>query len=129
MRYLADTVTLVRYFTGTGKLSSLAMSILESADAGEHEINVSIFTFVEIMYLSEKKRILINLDQAIEKIINSKNYNIVNLSLEILKTSELFKDLELHDRLIVATAKHMQIPVITCDQEIINHKAIETVWV
>jgi len=35
---------------------------------------------------------------------------------------------ELHDRLILATAKHLQIPVISSDKKFKKLKDINTIW-
>jgi len=56
-----------------------------------------------------------------EKLMQSENYQFEPLSLEILKTAAEITDIpELHDRLIAATARHLDIPIITNDPEILN---------
>jgi predicted nucleic acid-binding protein len=57
MEYLADTVTIIRYFSGDGKIGAQALEIMEEADEGQHVILVSALTLAEILYLSEKNRI------------------------------------------------------------------------
>jgi predicted nucleic acid-binding protein len=51
-----------------------------------------------------------------EDLLKSQNYQFEPLSLEILKTaSEITDTPELHDRLIAATARYLDIPLITND--------------
>jgi len=70
---------------------------------------------LEVLYLFEKNRIDIGLLQ-IEDLLKSQNYQFEPLSLEILKTALEITDIpELHDRLIVATARYLDIPIITND--------------
>ena len=70
---------------------------------------------MEVLYLFEKNRIDINLFDT-EVLLKSKNYQFEPLSLEILKTASDITDIpELHDRLISATARFLDIPIITND--------------
>jgi PIN domain nuclease of toxin-antitoxin system len=63
----------------------------------------------------EKKRIAIDLQQTLNLINSSRYYNIINLTPEILLTAETIEFYELHDRLILATAKWLDIPIISSD--------------
>lgn len=56
MEYLADTVTVIRHFSKTGKLGSKARVVLEEAEKGRHHIFISVISLVEIMYLAQKLR-------------------------------------------------------------------------
>ena len=81
---------------------------------------------MEILYLFEKNRIKIDLIET-EDLLKSKNYQFEPLSLEILKTASEITDIpELHDRLIAATAKYSNIPLITNDPVIIESKFVKT---
>lgn len=128
MEYLADTVTLIRYFTDTGKIGNKAKTVLMEADMGKNTIYISIISFVEILYLSERNKIKINLEDIESIILNSTNYGIVDLNLEIVKESRNVKLKDLHDRLIVSTAKNLNLPILTSDREIKSAEIIETVW-
>jgi len=128
MDYAADTVTLIRHFTNTGKIGRKAKDVLDCVENGEHNIFVSVVSLVEVMYLSQKHRIDIDLDETLEIINNSLNYSIVNLTQEIVKIAELIAFPELHDRLIMATAKYLEIPLLTSDGKIHELNEVETVW-
>jgi hypothetical protein len=42
MQYLLDTVTLIRHFTGTGKIGHVAAQILNSVEDCEHLLVISV---------------------------------------------------------------------------------------
>ncbi|MEQ8190104.1 MAG: PIN domain-containing protein [Candidatus Eremiobacterota bacterium] len=128
MEYLADTVAVLRFLADTGKIGSKARKIFEETEKGEHIIWISIISIVEIMYLAEKNRIPVNLEDFIEKIKVNRNYKLIDLDLDIVRTANRLSGLELHDRLIVATAKYMDIPLITSDSIITNSGFIEILW-
>ena len=55
----------------------------------------------------------------------SRNYQFEPLSLEILKVASQIDDMpELHDRLIAATAKYLDLPIITNDPAIRSSKFV-----
>lgn len=73
---------------------------------------------MEMLYLFEKNRIDVGLLQT-EELFKSRNYQFEPLSFDILKTAAGIDDVpELHDRLIAATAKYLDLPLITNDPQI-----------
>jgi PIN domain nuclease of toxin-antitoxin system len=128
MDYLADTVIIVRHFANKGKIGKRVKSILNNVNTGSDTLIMSIISFVEILYLSEKSRININFDELRKVIEPLDNYEVVDLNLDIVESAKHIQGLELHDRLIVATAKFYDIPILTSDQEIINYKSVNTIW-
>ena len=128
MEFVADTVTLIRFFSRTGKIGETARSLLRAADKGEHTVAVSVFSLVEVLYLSEKRRIPIDLDQLVEKLSSLDNYRIVDLDLNIVKEARNTHGLELHDRLIVATARVLGVPILTSDKTIAESGMVEVIW-
>jgi len=125
MEYLADTVAIVRYFSKSGKIGKRALKILKDADAGEHEIYVSIISIVEIMYLTEKNRIPLRLEETLSTIAISDNYHIVDLDVDTIQNANTIHGLELHDRLIVASAKQLNLPILTNDTVIVKSNLVE----
>lgn len=128
MEYLLDTVSLVRYLADSGKISVKVRSIFERAEQGEHKFIISTISLMEILYLSEKNRISIELDKVIEKIRASTMYNVVSLSPEIVITAKNIEFYELHDRMILATAKYLDVPIISPDEKFHEVSGIETIW-
>ncbi|MDL2123883.1 MAG: PIN domain-containing protein [Deltaproteobacteria bacterium] len=128
MEYLADTVTVIRHFSETGKIGKRAFEIINGIERGEHHCYVSTISLVEILYLSEKKRIDISLEKTLEKIKGSENYSVISLTAQIDKIAESIDFPEIFDRLIISTAKYLKIPVLTSDKKISSANFIETVW-
>jgi PIN domain nuclease of toxin-antitoxin system len=128
MDYLADTVTVIRHFTQTGKIGKKAKIVLQEVPLGKHRIYISVLSLVEIMYLAQKNRIGINLFETLDTINNSTNYFLVDLSPEIVAVAEAIEFYEIFDRLIVATAKFLNIPILTSDEKIKDIPGIEVVW-
>lgn len=128
MEYLADTVAIIRYFSGTGRIGKDAKKILKEADLGENIVYISIISMVEIMYLAEANRIPVDFNSIKNHIIGSANYRMIDLSLEIVEEARRINELELHDRLIVATGIYLNIPILTCDQSILDSDSITAVW-
>ena len=128
MQYLLDTVTVVRHFAGTGKIGRKAACILDSIEESDDVLFISIISLMEIMYLSEKNRITVNLQDTLKRVQNSSKYMIADLDSDILRTAETVNFYELHDRLILATAKWLDIPVISSDKEFKKIREIEVIW-
>jgi PIN domain nuclease of toxin-antitoxin system len=101
---------------------------MDAADRREHTMFVSIVSLMEILYLSEKNRIPIDLDKAIDAILARPNYEIVELDVAIMKEAKHVRGLELHDRLIVSTARMLGVPILTPDEEIIDSGLVEVIW-
>ena len=125
MKYLLDTVTVIRHFANTGNIGHTARTLL--AESG-NQFCISVISLMEILYLAEKRRIKINLSQTIERIKSQPSFQIVALTEDILKIAENVHFRELHDRLIIATAKWLKAPIITSDTEMKQLKNIKVIW-
>lgn len=116
--YVTDTQALVKFMMGQKVINHQCHQAFLSADRGENTIIIPAVVLMEVLYLFEKNRIEIDLIQT-ECLLKSKNYQFEPLSLEILKTASEINDIpELHDRLIAATARYFDAPLITNDQVI-----------
>jgi len=128
MDYLADTVTVIRHFSGTGRIGRKARTILEGVEDGDHHLFLSTVSLVEILYLSEKKRVMINFGESLDIIGDSANYSIVDLTTEIVKFAENIDFPEIFDRLIISTAQYLGVPILTSDRGIRSSGFVEAVW-
>mgnify|MGYP001626299792 FL=1 len=83
----------------------------------------------EVIDIAEKKRISIDYEELIDKIEEKSSFEIYPLDINVLR---MLKDVpniyELHDKIIVATAKLLDAKVITKDVDIQNSKLVETIW-
>jgi len=80
------------------------------------------------MYLSQKNRIAIDLAETIRIINTSENYSIIDLSPDIITVADSIEFYELFDRLIIATAHFMDIPLLTSDKKIRASQIVKVVW-
>jgi len=130
LEYLADTVAIIRFVSKSGSIGARALTILKDADSASTAIIISVMSLVEVLYLSEKSRVKLKLSDLMNRIKNHNNYRIIDLDTNILQTAEKIssKNLELHDRLIVATAVYLKVPILTSDKIIRESKLTETIW-
>lgn len=128
MRYLLDTVALVRHFASSGKMGKKAARLLDTAEENEHEFVISVISLMEVMYLAEKNRIGISLAETLDHIESTPQYTVVNLNPDILRVAEGIDFYELHDRLILATAKWLGVSVISSDGKFAVVEGVEVVW-
>jgi len=116
--YITDTQALIKFMMGQKVINKQCHQAFLSADRGENIIIIPVVVLMEVLYLFEKNRIKIDLIQT-EDLLKSKNYQCEPLNLEILKVASEIKDIpELHDRLIAATARYLDVPIITNDSVI-----------
>ena len=125
MQYLLDTVTVIRHFSDSGKIGKKAKKIFNSS---QNLFFISVISLMEILYLSEKRRININLRETLYKIEQSSLYTIIDLTPDILKEAEGLNFPDLHDRLILSSTKWLGIPIISSDKQFRKLKTIEVVW-
>jgi len=128
VQYLADTVAIIRHFASVGKIGKAEKSILQDADNGTNKILISIISMVDILYLSERNRVPLNLEEMRRKLLYLDNYEIIDLDLDIVETARTVQGLELHDRLIVSTALSLNVPVLTSDQIITDSGQVDVIW-
>ena len=129
MDYLVDTVALVKHLRAARNLGSRARSVLRQADMGQHRMFISGVTLMEILYLSEKRRIPIDLESVRNLLIGRDNYRVFPVDMDVVATAALVDDVpELHDRLIVATAKWLGVAILTNDPVISASKHVEVIW-
>ena len=115
--YVTDTQALVKFMMGKKVINDRSHQAYQSADKGESTIIIPAIVLMEMLYLFEKNRIDVGLLQT-EELFKSRNYQFEPLSFDILKTAAEIDDIhELHDRLIAATARYLDLPLITNDPE------------
>lgn len=90
---------------------------------------ISAISLMEVLYLAEAKRISLPLEELIRKIEKSINYSVAPVDSAIVTTAQAIDDVpELHDRMLVATAVHYKVPILTPDYTIIASRFVESIW-
>lgn len=128
MYYVIDTHTLIWYLTNDRRLSLRVESFLRSAEAGELTIVIPTLVLLECMDVFEKGRVRFDFQALMLRVTNARNFITAelnwNLILEVERTKG-FKDL--HDRVIVATARLFDAPLLSKDR-VIRRLYQKTVW-
>ena len=103
--------------------------IFDQAEEGEASIAVPTIVLAEALYLIEKKRVTLKLKEVLRKLEIGWNYTTIPLDLRLVARMEAVgRLLELHDRIIVASAALLGAPLITKDEAIRRAKYVQTLW-
>ncbi|MBI5309068.1 MAG: type II toxin-antitoxin system VapC family toxin [Planctomycetes bacterium] len=128
MDFVTDTHSLIWYFTEDARLSKKAFKAFEGT-IKEGTIVVPAVVLAEIMYIAKRGRITLTFEETLKKIDEYENFGIAPLDADILKTADRIKtDMEMHDKLIVATALYYEARLITKDEQIKNAGIVPVVW-
>lgn len=107
----------------------LARKILELAEDGEVQALIPTVVLAEITHIARKKRVLVTIDDVLDRIEQSSGFAIVPFDFPIFQTMlKLPKEWELHDLIIGATAHYYRSKLITKDNVLHNSLEIEVVW-
>ncbi len=129
MNFVTDTHAILWWFINSPKISQKATEIFEKCEQGENVIFVPSIVIAEALSIFDKKRITFNFKELFKKINESDNFVIMPLDYPILKKMVDLKDIpEIHDKIIAATVKYLNFPVITKDETLHNLDSIKTVW-
>jgi PIN domain nuclease of toxin-antitoxin system len=129
MNFVTDTHALLWWFTDNTQLSIKATAIFEKCEKGENVIFIPSIVIAEALSIFDKKRVSFNFKRLFKKINDSENFMIIALDYPILEKMVTLKDLpELHDKIIVSTAKYLNLPIITKDKTLLNLPNIKTIW-
>jgi predicted nucleic acid-binding protein len=127
--FVADTHSPAWYFTGSSKLGTKALQAFRESSAGKTIIIIPTIVLAEIMDISEKKRVKIDYEGLLNRIESSSNFEIYPLDMHVLKTARSVRAIpELHDRIIVATARLLEARVLTNDEDVQKSGLVEAVW-
>jgi PIN domain nuclease of toxin-antitoxin system len=129
---VADTHTVVWYLLTSGKLSPDALVALDQAIQDGEPIYVSSISIVELTYLVEKGRLPTTALDRLTQLLAAPNsgYVLIPLDLFIAQAIQRIpRDAipEMPDRIIAATALHLDLPLVTRDLRI-RTSGIKTIW-
>jgi predicted nucleic acid-binding protein len=111
------------------RLGSRAKALFEAMETGTAVIYVPSLVFAEILYLSEKRRITLTLHSVEDYLARFPNCRELPLSFNVIQTAAEIDDIELHDRLIAATARSRNVELITNDPVIQTSAFVRAVLV
>lgn len=132
MRLVADSHAIVWFTSGSPRLSETARTALREAQR-EHVLTVSVATFLDLWYVTQTTR-QVTPDQLAELRQTLTTSPAVDLRPVDVAVADAFASInraaiaDPWDRLIVATALALAVPVVTRDQAIQESGVVETIW-
>ncbi len=128
MDYVTDAHSLIWYFTEDSRLSKNALWAFEET-IEEGIVIVPSIVLAEIMFIGKKGKVSLSFEETLKKIEDYDNFDIAPLDVNILKVADKIEaDMEMHDKLIVATAVNFQALLITRDERLRESKIVKTIW-
>lgn len=129
MPFVTDTHPFLWYLAEDERLSRAARGVFERADDGDVVVVIPSIVLAESVRVFEKRRLALSFDDIIAKLAAASNYPIAALDLRVVSMLRSIPKLpELHDRIIVATARLLDASLITKDTAIRASGYVRTVW-
>lgn len=127
-----DTHIAIWYFADATQLSKPAETAIDNAEANGI-IFVSAITIVELIYLTEKGKIPPDVLDLLRDALDDPTtaFRLTETKREIADEVENIPRRtvpEMPDRIIAATALHLNLPLVTKDQKIQALQNIQTIW-
>jgi PIN domain nuclease of toxin-antitoxin system len=126
-----DTHALVYDALAPSRLSARARKAIDSAFA-DHAIACSDISLWEIAMLISRKRLdpVMDARQFLDDLISARRVRVLPITAEIavLSQSDMFSHGDPADRLIAATARLHQAPLVTSDTQLRKLKEVMTIW-
>ncbi len=132
MAAVLDTHAALWYLLDSEKLSRAALLAIEKAERSGDPVYVSAISLVETVYLIERGRIPANALSLLLRQSKDKQsaLRVVPLDSDIAEAVERVSRSavpDMPDRIIAATALHLNLPLVTRDQRI-QSAGIQTIW-
>lgn len=125
--FLVDAHALAWFIAQSPRLSQSAAEVLRKGERAEVEILVPTIVLAELLYIAERKKVPVSLAEILKRIGSGGGFRVVPFDFLVFETMRrLPKSLEIHDRIIVATAQAYRAKVISQDAQI--KRVITTVW-
>jgi PIN domain nuclease of toxin-antitoxin system len=124
-QYVTDTHSLIWHLAQPRKLSTKARRVFQEADQGQAQILVPSIVLIEAIFIGDRQRIPASLVNRLFNIDEGANatYQVAPLSKAVAITARDFGPAaipEMADRIIAATAKYHDLPLLTSDPAIID---------
>ncbi|MBO3809851.1 MAG: PIN domain-containing protein [Candidatus Brockarchaeota archaeon] len=126
MIYVADTHTWVFYLLD--KLPNKVDEIFSEAELGRTIIFIPTIVLAECIYLVERRKIDLDLNELFSKLKVGENFVPASLTIDIVEKLPKIPLPEIHDRIIVATAQVLEAKLLTRDEHIVKSGIVETIW-
>ena len=129
---LLDTHAWFWWLTSSEKISPKARHAIEEAEENDG-LGVSVMSCWELAMLAAKKRLMFSVDVGkwIDDSLKIPSLRLVDLTPEISVLSTRLPGRphgDPVDRILMATAIHLKMPLVSRDRKIGQYKLVETIW-
>lgn len=129
--YVTDTHPLVWYATSKHRqLSRKVLRAFQTAAGDEALIYVPVFVLWEIAMLLKVRRIALNEPYGdwVEHLLAQPGYALASVDARIMTQAYMYPFTDPFDSVIIATAKVMDLPLLTKDTEISGSRLADVYW-
>ncbi|GAB4410207.1 MAG: hypothetical protein Fur0044_03870 [Anaerolineae bacterium] len=131
--FVADTHAVIWYLSGSKRLSPKVRSIFQKATAGQGHVVIPSVVLVETIFLVQRERLNQEVVQTLLALTENPADGIYIYPLDkaVVQALSRFGPAaipELADRIIAATAIHLNLPLLTTDASIQASKLVQTIW-
>jgi len=126
MLFVTDPHPLVWHILG--ELPKRIDEIFKLAEAGKSSIFIPTIILAECLYLVEEGKIELDFDDLLRRLELSSNFVPASFNFQVMKFLPEINLRELHDRIIIATAKTLNAQFITKDRGIRESGMVAVVW-
>ena len=132
MDIVTDTHPLVWALFAQKRLSTKARQIFEGAAAGSHHIFVPTMVMAEAIMVVERGRVTATLPQllqAFDLLASTASFSFLELRpATVIASHALAAIPDIFDRLVVAEAQRLGLPLLSRDRTITEAGVVDTVW-
>ncbi len=133
MSCVCDTHSTIWYLFASHRLSSDAKQFIDSILASQGRVFVPSISIIEAIYLMEKGRLDKSTLQRMLHAINAPNsgFEFVDIDSAVAQALQQIPRVavpDMPDRIIAATALHLNLPLVTKDRNIRALQSIQTIW-
>ncbi len=131
-RYVIDTQCILWYMAEDRRLPKAARSVFRAVEEGRAQILVPSIVLVEAIFLLQRQRVpevSVGYLMALSELADANIY-VIPLDMAVVQTLRDFGPAaipELADRIIAATARSLDLPLITTDRVISESKLIKVI--
>jgi len=128
MLYVLDTHVLIWYFIGSTRLKRAVKEKIEEIRNAGGRLLVPTIVLAEALTIAERKKVAFDFPAMYDRIKTEPEFEIISFTPEILEEVTVLAIPEIHDRIIVATAKFYRAGILTKDKIIRGTGEVETVY-
>lgn len=131
--YVTDIHALLWHLMKSRKLSKKARSVFQAADEGMVQILVPSIVLIEVVYIFAQKHIPSDILEQLFSLSEDAdaNYRVVSLDMAVVRAFPDFGPAavpEMADRIIAATARSLDAPLLTADAAMADSALVRVYW-